>query len=96
MCIGGRLGAKVDIGQVQGNDLPHSYVPLFSESNGRLLLEVAPGDVNAFEETLAGLPIVHLGTVTRSDQLVCQMNQRRLFSLPMNEIVTAWKGATVE
>ena len=96
MCIGGRLGAKVDIGQVQGNDLPHSYVPLFSESNGRLLLEVAPGDVNAFEETLAGLPNVHLGTVTRSDKLVCQMNQRRLFSLPMNEIVTAWKGARVE
>jgi hypothetical protein len=37
-----------------------------------------------------------LGTVTESEQLVWTLNQRRLFSLTLNEIVTAWKGADVE
>ena len=96
MCIGGRLGAAVDIAPVQGTYLSHPYVPLFSESNGRLLLEVAPDDVDSFEESMAGLQFGLLGTVTESEPLVWTLNQRRLFSLSLNEIVTAWKGADVE
>jgi phosphoribosylformylglycinamidine synthase II len=96
MCIGGRLGAAVDIAPVQGTYLSHSYVPLFSESNGRLLLEVAPDDVDSFEESMAGLQFGLLGTVTESEPLVWTLNQRRLFSLSLKEIVTAWKGADVE
>ena len=96
MCIGGRLGAAVDIAPVQGTYLSHSYVPLFSESNGRLLLEVAPDDIDSFEESMAGLQFGLLGTVTESEQLVWTLNQRRLISLSLNEIVTAWKGADVE
>ena len=47
MCIGGRLGATIDA-------LPDHdpVVALFSESIGRFVVEVAPGDVERFVETL--------------------------------------------
>ena len=96
MCIGGRLGARVDIGQVPGNKMSHANVLLFSESNGRLLVEVAPRDAHSFEETMAGLPISKLGTVTPTEKLVCLHGRLQLFSLPMQELVSAWKGNSVE
>jgi phosphoribosylformylglycinamidine synthase len=47
MCIAGRLGARVDT-------LPHDDLAtaLFSESSGRLLVEVRPRAVDAFEQIL--------------------------------------------
>ena len=96
MCLGGRLGAAVDISAVSGGDFSHPYVPLFAESNGRLLLEVARRDVKCFEESLTGLPIAPLGTVTQTEQLVMMENGQGLFALFLEEIATAWKGAECE
>jgi phosphoribosylformylglycinamidine synthase len=47
MCIAGRLGARVDT-------LPHDDLAtaLFSESSGRMLVEVRPRAVDAFEQIL--------------------------------------------
>ncbi len=63
MCIGGRLGARVDA-------LPHTDVAtaLFSESTGRLLVEVEPDDVEAFIEHMSG-DAHRLGAVTSDDSL---------------------------
>ncbi len=96
MCLGGRLGASVDIFAAFGNDLTHAFVPLFSESNGRLLLEVAPEDLIRFEEALAGLPFAPLGTVTQTKMLTVQQDGQQLFELPLDEIEVAWKGSAVQ
>ncbi len=63
MCIGGRLGAAV-------TELPHDSVAasLFAESQSRLLVEVAPGDVSRFAD-LMHEPVHVLGTVTDDDLL---------------------------
>ena len=92
MCLGGRLGAAVDISAGSGADFSHPFVPLFAESNGRLLLEVAPRDVECFEESLSGLPVALLGSVTQTDQLVIMENGQRLFALSLDEVASAWKG----
>jgi phosphoribosylformylglycinamidine synthase II len=54
MCIGGRLGMKVDI----------DASALFNEVNGCLLVEVAPANTSAFEEQFADLPFTKIGNVT--------------------------------
>ena len=93
MCLGGRLGASLDIFAAIGNDLTHTFVPLFSESNGRLLLEVAPEDLIRFEEAFAGHPFAPLGTVTQTKMLTVQQDGQQLFELPLDEIEVAWKGS---
>ena len=61
MCIGGRLGATL-------TELPHPdlVTALFAESSGRLLVEVAPGDVDRFVSEVGGQ---RLGTVSDDSML---------------------------
>jgi phosphoribosylformylglycinamidine synthase len=63
MCIGGRLGASVTA-------LPHPDMAtaLFSESASRLVVEVAPADIDRFRDAIAE-PIHHLGHVTADGRL---------------------------
>ena len=57
LCISGRLGATVEA-------LPHAdpTTALFAESVGRLVVEVRPGDIDAFLATVG--PAHRLGVVT--------------------------------
>jgi phosphoribosylformylglycinamidine synthase len=63
LCIAGRLGATVDA-------LPHDdpATALFAESVGRLVVEVAPDDVERFLATVGNA--TRLGTVTAEPMLV--------------------------
>ena len=93
MCLGGRWGAAVDIGAAMGSDLSHPYVPLFSETNGRLLLEVTPADRATFEDILSDIPFALIGTVTDSQMLSVAIDRQPTFDLSLDEILSAWKGA---
>ena len=103
MCVGGRLGAMVDIAPVEnaakgnaGVGQLDANIALFSESNGRLLLEVAPADADALEERFAGLPLSRLGEVTETAKLIMNCSHALLVDLPVEELVAAWKGAGAE
>ncbi len=80
MCIGGRLGATIDV-------LPHHdpVVAWFSESTGRFLVELAADDLDAFTGTVPG-PL----------QLIGSVNDDRLLRLPggspldVATLVDAW------
>jgi phosphoribosylformylglycinamidine synthase len=58
MCIAGRLGARIDT-------LPHDdrTTALFSESSGRLVVEVRPGSIDAFVGAMHDM-VTRIGTVT--------------------------------
>ena len=93
MCIGGRLGAAVDISPNDAtNGASRCQTALFSESNGRLLLEVAPADVDALETRFAELPLAPLGAVTDAAQLVVNLGREQIFELQLDDMVSAWKG----
>lgn len=92
MCLGGRLGAKVDLLAICGNDLFHPYVQLFCETNGRHLVEVTPADRGRFEESMASSPCALLGEVLSSEQVLFTKGPERLFKLTLDEIATSWKG----
>jgi phosphoribosylformylglycinamidine synthase II len=64
MCIGGRLGVAVD--RLPSGSLTTA---LFSESTGRLLVEVAPTDLTRFTQLMSGA-VLDLGTVTDDAVLV--------------------------
>ncbi|MBN2703724.1 MAG: hypothetical protein JXR23_05875, partial [Pontiellaceae bacterium] len=67
MCIGGQLGADVDLSVVGEFD---AATQLFSESNSRFIVSVAPKNAAKFEALFAGLPVQKIGTANDSKKLV--------------------------
>ncbi|MGB0113212.1 MAG: phosphoribosylformylglycinamidine synthase subunit PurL [Ilumatobacteraceae bacterium] len=83
MCIGGRLGARVDT-------LPHSdrTTGLFSESTGRLLVEVQPANVTAFIDAMHDKAL-RVGVVTDDPVLAIE----GLEPIDIQLLVDAFNGA---
>ncbi len=84
MCIGGRMGMALTV----NTDDPTTT--LFSESNGRLLVEVRPPDCAAFESHFGGLPIQPIGLVTGGPHLSITTQTETLISLTITELVSSW------
>ena len=86
MALGGRLGMTVDI----PDGGLSSTTALFAESNGRLVIEVAPEHVAAFETTLRAVPLTILGTVTADPRLRIAVGGKPQVDLPIATLVAAW------
>ena len=93
MCIGGRRGARVAGGKwpVAG-DASSPVELLFSESNGRLLVEVRAEDAAAFEELFAGLPLAEIGAVSAEEKLVVELGGTPVIDVAVDRLVEAWKA----
>ncbi len=93
MCLAGRLGAAVDITGLQGDTTAlTTQEALFSESNGRLLLEVRPADAPTLEALFGTVTLLKLGTVAATPSLQITAGDQSLVNLPVDELVQAWKG----
>jgi phosphoribosylformylglycinamidine synthase subunit PurL len=81
MCIAAQLGARI-------NSLPHADVSaaLFSESAGRLVVEVAASDVEAVSAIIG--PAHVLGTVTAQPVFTID----GVFEVDLGELTTAFAG----
>jgi phosphoribosylformylglycinamidine (FGAM) synthase-like enzyme len=87
MAIGGRLGLQLT--------LPPSLASaraIFSESNGRLLIEVAPEDAASFETHFAGQALARIGVVQDESRLLIETSGHTILDAPLAELVAAWKG----
>ncbi len=82
MCIAGRLGATIDT-------LPHDDVAtaVFSESVGRLLVEIAPADVDAFTSTMS-THVQRVGVVNNDEVL----DIRGVGRIGLGDLVDAFTG----
>jgi phosphoribosylformylglycinamidine synthase len=94
MCIAGRLGAVVHLDAlIESADAGALIIPLlFSESNGRLLIEVAETDAPAFEALFAGQTLTWIGTVVEEPRLSVVVNGAAIIDLQVEQLVKAWKG----
>lgn len=92
MAMAGRLGAKCSLATANADDLSPTEL-LFSESNGRLLVEVHQDDIGQFLELLDGVPVAELGTVTNNEKLTILSDGEMLVDLAISDVVTAWKQA---
>lgn len=85
MCIGGQLGANV---QVDFDDRL-----LFSESQCRFIVEIKPENVAAFEHAMTGHTLTRLGAV--NDEPVLQIKAANCtMTFEIDELERAWRGAS--
>ena len=89
MCIGGRVGASIDIDGTGKGDL---WGRLWGESLGRIVVAVAPENEEKFLAAMKGHPTTVLGAVTSSDSLSIFDGDDELVSSPVDALVAAWKG----
>jgi len=93
MAFAGGLGATVHLKPVPlGEPIDRDDFILFSESNSRFLVEVAPEDKEEFEETMMGISFAAIGQVTGAEMLeVYGLDGTRVVAAPLGELKEAWQ-----
>ena len=89
MCIGGRLGASVDIDGTGDGDV---WGRLWGESLGRFVVAVSPDNEAAFLAAMKGHPTTVLGTVDNTAHLSIMDGDDPLVHMHVDAMATAWKG----
>ena len=94
MAFAGGWGLLLDLEGVaisQPHQLPKELVAMFSESNSRFLVEVEASQVELFEQTMGGVPLVRLGEVTDDGKLTIRSNGANVVQCPIDTLKQAWK-----
>jgi phosphoribosylformylglycinamidine synthase II len=93
MAFAGGLGMVIHLGQVPlGEAINRDDYVLFSESNTRFLVEVAPGDRQQFESIMAGIDFAAIGQVTSRERLeVYGLDGEIVLSALIAELKEAWQ-----
>jgi phosphoribosylformylglycinamidine synthase len=87
------LGMAVDLRRVPAENPARSDRILFSESAGRFLVTVAPGDRAAFEGLFEGLPTARIGHVTGDRRLkVTGLSGEIIVDADLDGLRSAWKA----
>ena len=89
MCIGGRIGATIDLDGT--GDCP-LWSKLWGESLGRIVVAVSPENEAAFLESMSGCITTYLGLVEDSDTLVILDGFEPLVATSVSELVHSWQG----
>jgi phosphoribosylformylglycinamidine synthase len=85
MCIGGRLGMKIE------SNLWDAVIPvLFGESTGSLLVEVSSADKENFLRVFKDLPVYWLGMTTEQQTLTALFHGFTALNVPISKLVEAW------
>ncbi len=90
-CIGGGLGAEIDLSLLMEEDGLSVEEAFFSESAGRFLVSLDPGREERFLSVTEGAPVVKLGEVTAGSDLAIHERQRELVLLSVEEITRGFR-----
>jgi phosphoribosylformylglycinamidine synthase len=93
MAFAGGHGIKLHLDKVPlGETISRSDNILFSESNTRFLVEVAPEDSQRFEQAMKGVDFAAIGEITKGDKFeVYGINGEKVVSAPLAELKEAWQ-----
>ena len=93
MAFAGGLGVTLHLGRAPlGEPIDRNDAILFSESNTRFLVEVAPEDSQRFEKAMGGVVLAAIGEVTKSDKFeVYGIREEKLVSVTLVELKEAWQ-----
>jgi len=92
MCLAGGLGAMVTVTAVPIDGALTDVDILFSESQGRLVVEVKAENALQFRQLLQNIPHAQIGIVTGKDLLISGHTASTLVSLSIKELNEAWCG----
>ncbi len=91
MAFTGDLGVDLDIGRVPVSEEMRADVLLFSESNGRLLVEVPPAATARFTEIMGDTAHACVGAVKEEKTLTVTKDGEPLFETGLETLIGAWK-----
>ncbi len=93
MAFAGGLGATINLEAVPlGESIDRDDFILFSESNSRFLVEVAPENKNEFEKIMSGTRFAAIGQVTDAEVLeIYGLNGKKIVSASLVELKEAWQ-----
>jgi phosphoribosylformylglycinamidine synthase len=92
VAMAGGLGLEVDLSAVPREGVERDDTLLYSESQGRFIVTVAPEDREAFEDHVKGLPCACLGRVVKRERLVIRgLGGNTLVSVGIRQLKSAWK-----
>jgi len=91
MALTGGLGLEMSMERIAADGAMRDDAKLFSESNGRLLVEVAPRDRLSFEKIMDGSAITLIGEVLTEGYLRILKQGKAVVELHLNELTEAWK-----
>jgi phosphoribosylformylglycinamidine synthase len=84
MCIGGRLGLKLE------SNASDPVRVLFGESTGTLLVEVRKQDKEKFLTLFKDLPLERIGTITADQTLSLTAQGAAALNVPLSDLLTSW------
>ena len=93
MAFAGGLGANIRLEAVPlGEPINRDDFILFSESNSRFLVEVAPGSQDEFEKVMQGTSLAAIGRVTDAEALeIYGLNGSKVVAASLDELKEAWQ-----
>jgi len=93
MAFAGGLGAAIELKSVPlGEPIDRDDFILFSESNSRFLVEVAPENKAEFERVMSGTSFAAIGQVTEADILeIYGVKGRKVVAVSIDELKEAWQ-----
>ncbi len=93
MAFAGGLGATISLASVPlGEPVERDDFILFSESNSRFLVEVAPENRGEFEKIMSGNSLAVIGQVADSEELeIYGVDGRQVVAVSINKLKGAWQ-----
>ena len=90
MSFAGELGLEVNLADAAARDRLTATELLFSESNTRFVIEVEPAAKAEVERLFAGLPLVQLGQVLSTPNVVATHHNDLLINQSWHDLFHAW------
>ena len=90
MCIGGRLGATIDLDGTGDESL---WARLWGESLGRFVVAVNPSKETEFVQWMSGHPLTLLGDAVDNNTLTIKDGYDEIVSTQVEAMVESWQGA---
>jgi len=91
MMIGGKTGVEIEIDKIPSKDNSIETL-LFSESQGRFVVEVEEKDKEKFEKIMIGCDISNIGKVMDKKLFRVFSGRKKLFEIPVEVLDKRWRS----
>jgi len=93
MCIAGRLGALVELLKLnKSNNVVRDDFALFSESQSRIIVTVAPENKSKFEEIFSDINFAEIGKVTNGDFVITGVSGKKIIDTSVAKLEESYKS----
>ncbi|HDD64909.1 MAG TPA: phosphoribosylformylglycinamidine synthase subunit PurL, partial [Firmicutes bacterium] len=91
MAIGGNIGAEIFLDRIISEDNSIETL-LFSESQGRFIVEVEEKNLEEFRKIMEGEDISLIGKTIKEKELRVLKGKKIIFKIPVKKLETAWRS----